>query len=177
MGKFKSYSEGVEVVGQTILCFIYGVPKYEDEMRELLVRHGLEDIQPDGWYPQQKWLDAFSELFDNYGPFTLFTLGKSIPEQAAFRLQFTELEQALRAVDVVYQMNRRNGEVGHYTITKYDAELKEALMECTSPYPADFERGVLVGMIRKYKSHVGSVPKVELLSPLTEGFRTFSINW
>lgn len=177
MKNFVAYSEEVEVVGQTILCFIYGIPKYEEEMRELLARHGLENIQADGWYPQQKWLDAFAELLANFGPFTLFTLGKSIPEQAAFRLEFTELEQALRAVDVVYQMNHRNGEVGHYIITKYDAELKEAFMECTSPYPADFERGVLVGMIRKYKPQFGAVPKVELLSPLTEGFRTFRINW
>lgn len=177
MIEFRAFSENVEVFGQTILCFVYGIPLYENEMRELLNRHGLTDVQADRWYSQQKWLNAFAEVSEDFGPNTLFTLGKSIPEQAAFRGEFTELKEALDAVDSVFKMNHRNGNAGNYKLVMYDAENKQAIMESDSSYPMDFERGVLVGMIRKYKPVAGSVPRVETITTSDNSGKSFLVKW
>jgi hypothetical protein len=182
MAIFEAYSPHVEVFGQTVGCFIYGIPGYEAYMAELLQRNGIPDLQPDHWYPQQLWLNAFREVSKNFGPNTLFTLGKSIPSHAAFRLEFTDLEAALQAVDKVFQLNHRNGYTGCYRLSEFDALNKEAVMECKSPYPPDFERGVLVGMVRKYKPAAGAVAKVEplpgrQLDEEGEEVRRFRIKW
>lgn len=151
MAQFIPFAPHVEVNGQTVLSVVNALPAGQETRREILVRNGIENPDSSQWYSQEAYLNAFKELADKVGPHTLFAIGKSIPEHAAFPPQIDNLEKALQAIDVAYQMNHRGGEIGHYKLLRFDAKNKTAEFECKNPYPSEFDRGILTTMLRKFK--------------------------
>ena len=150
MAQYKAFQEGVEVNGQTILSVVTALSTGQDIRLQILKKHGI-DPEPDKWYPQQAWLDAFKEISTVIGEHTLFMIGKAIPENAKFPPEINNLEIALKAIDQAYHMNHKGGEIGHYTLTEFDKKNKSATMECNNPYPSEFDRGIIATMVRKFK--------------------------
>ncbi|HEY5824542.1 MAG TPA: hypothetical protein VIT44_09260 [Cyclobacteriaceae bacterium] len=151
MAQFKAFAPNVKVNGQTVLSVINGLQQGQESRREILANNGIKDPQPDQWYPQQSWLSSFEEIANKVGPNTLFMIGKSIPEQAKFPPQIDTLEKALGAVDVAYKMNHQGGDIGYYKLLNFDSKNRIATMECKNPYPSEFDRGILMTMLRKFK--------------------------
>lgn len=153
MAQFTPFSENVKVNGQTILTFINAIthPASKERMGIILKNNGIEEIKPDGWYSQKAWLDAFKEINDSLGPNTLFTIGKAIPENAKFPPEINNLEKALGAIDIAYKMNHKGGDIGFYKLLSFDGTKKTAQLECKNPYPSDFDRGIIMTMLRKFK--------------------------
>lgn len=163
MGSYKAFEENVEVNGQTVLSVVDGIGVFKDRAYDILKRHGIENIEPEKWYPQQSWLDAFKEIADSTGEFTLNSIGKKIPENAEFPPEIDDIEKALAAIDVAFHINHRiNGKVmfnpetgemlegiGHYHFEKTGDN--EARMVCDNAYPSDFDRGIIEAMARKFK--------------------------
>lgn len=150
MAQFIPFAANVEVNGQTILSFINALPASEATLAQILRKNGLGAIEPLGWYSQAMWLDAFKEIYDTLGPNTLFIIGKAIPENAIFPLHIDSLNKALDSIDVAYKMNHRNGEIGYYKLLDFDSGSRTAVMECKNPYPSDFDRGIVMTMLRKF---------------------------
>ncbi|MBT33793.1 MAG: hypothetical protein CMO01_29360 [Thalassobius sp.] len=151
MAQYKPFADGVEVNGQTILTFVAAIPAYKDVMFGILAKHELKTIEPDGWYSQQRWLNAFQEIGERYGANTLYAIGKQIPENAKFPPEINDLEKALSAIDIAYQMNHQNGEIGYYKLVDFDGTYRRAVMECKNPYPSHFDRGIITSMTRKFR--------------------------
>lgn len=151
MAQFTPFSPNVEVNGQTARSIIDAIPVGRDYRMAILERHGIKNPQPNQWYPQEKWLDAFKEIHDTIGQNTLFNIGKAIPENAQFPPQIDNLEKALQAIDMAYKMNHRGGEIGYYKVLSFDKKNKTAVMECKNPYPSEFDRGIIMAMLRKFK--------------------------
>lgn len=162
MAQYIPFAPNVEVNGQTILSFVNALAEYKDIITAVLARHGLKDIDPKGWYPQESWLNAFKEVGEQYGPNTLFAIGKAIPESAIFPPEIQGLEMGLRAIDIAYHMNHRGGEIGNYTLLSYKPEECIAIMECHNPYPSHFDRGIITTMVRKFKAPNMVMEKIEL---------------
>ncbi len=153
MAQFIPFSPNVEVNGQTILSFINSVPNNAfavGVMQKTLKKYGLENVEPKRWYSQKYWLDAFQEISNQYGKATLFVIGRAIPENAIFPPQINDLESALKSIDVAYNMNHRNGEIGYYKLLSFNQDTKKAVMECKNPYPSDFDRGIITTIARKF---------------------------
>jgi hypothetical protein len=55
MAQYMAFDSNVEIVGRTILATIDGLG---DEALAVFLQHGIADIDVDGWYPQQMWLDV-----------------------------------------------------------------------------------------------------------------------
>jgi hypothetical protein len=53
----------------------------------------LQNPEPDKWYSQEAWLNAFKEIAETVGTNTLFMIGKSIPEHAKFPPQIDLLRK------------------------------------------------------------------------------------
>ncbi|MFP4091793.1 MAG: hypothetical protein ACLFUB_19100 [Cyclobacteriaceae bacterium] len=162
MAQYVSFAKGVEVNGQTILSFVNALPIYKSNMLDILIKHGIKDLEADNWYPQQAWLDAFKEIGEKYGSNTLFAIGKAIPENAKFPPEIKGLENALSAIDMAYHMNHRKGEIGYYKLIEFNSKLRIALMECKNPYPSDFDKGIIATMSRRFKPNDAIVTNVEL---------------
>jgi len=162
MAQYVSFAPNIQVNGQTILSIVNAVAAYKDTMQEFLAKHGLKDIALEGWYSQQTWLDTFRDIGEQFGPNTLFAIGKAIPENAIFPPNIIDLQGALAVIDVAYHMNHTEGEIGYYKLLEFNQGLRMAIMECKNPYPSDFDRGIITTMARKFKPDDAIVVKVEL---------------
>jgi hypothetical protein len=150
MAQYVAFDANVEVMGQTIISVVNALPTGQETRLAILKRHKITP-QEGVWYKQQAWLDAFKEMATEIGDRTLFAIGKAIPEHAAFPPQIDNLQKALSAIDVAYQMNHRNGAIGKYTLTHFDEKKREATMVCNNPYPSEFDRGIISAMLRRFR--------------------------
>lgn len=162
MAQYVALSDKVEVLGQTVLSIANGLGSMKEAGVKILADNGLINIQPDGWYSQQKWLNAFKQIAEKIGSGTLFLIGKSIPDNAVFPPEIDSIVKALSAIDVAYHMNHRiDGKVmfdpatgkkaegiGHYSFMQ-ESERK-GIMKCNNPYPSDFDRGIIEQMAKRF---------------------------
>jgi len=152
MAIYKAYDEKVEVNGQTILSFVNGTQSsFQKTILGILADHGIESPEADKWYPQQHWLDAFKTISEKVGSMTLMSIGKAIPESAVFPPQIDNLETALSAIDMAYNMNHRGGNIGHYKLEAFDVSKRKATMVCENPYPDAFNQGIITSMAKRFK--------------------------
>jgi hypothetical protein len=142
MTEFEAFEDSAEVNGQTILAFVAGVPAgFEDKAFEILAQYGIEDPEPDEWYSQQAWLDAFEEIDSQVGDATLNRIGEEIPQNADWPSSSELVVIALDLINEAYQMNHRNGEIGYYRAERVDDETVE--VSCKNPYPCTFDKGIV----------------------------------
>jgi hypothetical protein len=163
MLQFTAINANVEVNGQTVLSIANGLGEMKNLGLSILSGNGIKNPKPDGWYKQQDWLNAFKQIATAIGPNTLFSIGKSIPENAKFPPEINDIHKALASIDVAYHMNHRlhdkvmfdpaTGEmlegIGHYSYKKVGDNVVEIM--CDNPYPCDFDRGIIEAMARKFK--------------------------
>ncbi len=164
MAVFKAFAPGVEVNGQTVLSVVNGMGTMKSMGLKFLSEAGISDPDPGGWYPQQKWLDAFKLISEKVGKNTLRSIGKSIPESAKFPPQINDIHSALSAIDMAYKMNHRKGEIGVYAYKKIGD--KEAEVTCKNPYPSEFDEGIIESMSKKF-AKPGEHPTISLENAAT----------
>lgn len=159
MTQFEALDDGVEVNGQTVMAFIEGVPDtFEERTASILANHGIEDPEPDEWYPQQAWLDAFEEIATNIGSSTLGNIGKAIPNNAEWPPGVEDVDEGIESIDEAYHMNHRGGEIGSYESEVIDDSTVR--VRCTNPYPCDFDKGIVEATAKEFASGYVSVTEV-----------------
>lgn len=120
----------------------------DDSVQEILVRHNLDKIDPDTWYPQQDYLNVYNDIFEsrNNVMSNLVAIGIDLLDKAAFPPEITTIEQALSAMDAYYHLNNKDEDGGWHV----EIEGKSARCVSTTPFPADFEYGILFAMTRRF---------------------------
>jgi hypothetical protein len=180
MAQFKAMDNAAEVNGQTILSVVKGMPGYESTAISILASKGLKDINDKAWYSQQAWLDAFKEIAEKIGVNTLRSIGTKIIESAQWPPSVTDIETALNSIDVAYHMNhslkgkvlfdtstgKMSEGIGHYFCEKISNN--EFRVTCENPYPCDFDKGLLKGVVEKFKK---PGQKVEFMENVKSGCR------
>lgn len=182
--------ENIEVNGQTINSFLDALKEDQDEIVMILKNCKINDINLDSWYLITDWLKAFKKITDDIGQKTLFTIGKSILDNALLPPNINEIHSALALIDVAYHMNHRiNGEVmfnpsngemlegiGNYKYKKISENT--GIMIADNPYPCEFDRGIIISMARRFK------PLVQVVLDTTKQNRndggessTYLISW
>ena len=173
MGVFQCKMPGIEVNGQTVLSVVAGMVN-QDFARKILADNGIKEVKPEGWYPQQAWLDAFKAISEKIGPVALSSIGRKIPESAQWPPQVNSIETALSSIDIAYHMNHRlNGApmfdpktgamkegIGHYKAAKTGT--REVTVTCDNPYPCEFDKGIITAAAKKFKpADVASIVLIE----------------
>lgn len=173
MAEYKVFESNIEAGGNELPIVALGVLSAQRK-QEIIDKYKLE-TQEGAWNDLQSLLDAMKEIADSVGEMNLFLIGKEVVDGAAFP-PMDGLESALRSIDVAYHMNHRKNKkemfdpntgsmtegIGHYVVTKFDADGKKAEMECHTPYPSKFEEGLILQIVRKFKPSGSLIPKVEL---------------
>jgi hypothetical protein len=153
--EMKPFDFNADFLGKSLFPAIFGLPSYaQKNMLKILDEQGIPNPDADSWYNIKIVIAFYKQLAEDYGPNTVFDLGKSIPENAVFPPGVDCIESALSLIDMAYNMNHRNGYLGFYKMVSHDLEKKEIIMHCYNPYPCDFDRGLLISMSRKFKSGV-----------------------
>jgi hypothetical protein len=155
MSEFKSFSPEVEVTGEVLMAFLAGFPEeFRSSGFRILEKHGLADPQTNEYYTLQNLLDAMKEISDSFSTQMLSRIGEQIALHAVLPPGIDDLEKCLESIDVAYHMNHRGGEIGSYAYKPLGTEggLGRAAMTCLNPYPCAFDRGVIEGFAKRFKS-------------------------
>lgn len=163
MAQFKALRPDVWVAGDTVQAFVNSMPTGMDTRKSILMNHGI-DADPNKWYLQQSWLDAYKEVAESLGDMNLFLMGKAVISNAIFP-PINNLEEGLKLLDVAYHMNHKlqgkvmfdtqSGEmqegIGNYKLTSYDSAERLATMVCNNPYPSKFDEGIITQLVRTFR--------------------------
>lgn len=155
MKVFVASSPKVEVNGETVYTIVDGMGGFKAKALKILGDNGIVDPKPGMWYSQQAWLNAFKNISEQIGKSTLYSIGQKIPENAKFPPEIDEIHKALSVIDVAYQMNHRNGEIGHYLYEKTGE--RSAKFVCTNPYPDEFDKGIIAAMAKKFGPKISNL--------------------
>jgi hypothetical protein len=129
-------------------------------------------LQPDKMVPVQSWLNALSEIHSALGGAILRTVGTRIIENADFPPQFNSVESVLLALDQIYHLNH-TGDVGHYIARKREDGSVE--VHCETPYPRQFERGLVEGIARHRRLTQGRRYSVRYIDGAPDSERTCTL--
>jgi hypothetical protein len=151
MTQVVSFETYVEVLGRSISAVIDVAPLGKEYRLHILSKYGIENVKGDNWYSQRQYLKAIEEISMAQGGDILFTIGKSVLTHSAFPHGIDCLEQALRAIDLVYAVNHRGGYIGHFELVTFDCTRRFAEMVCSTPYPSEFDRGIIFSTLTRFK--------------------------
>lgn len=159
MVRYLAFDPNSEMTGLSVQSFVRNI--LHEDIAEILVRHGLNEIDPQKWYSVQKLLDVFNDVAEEGNNtsqvFVSIGLGAAelgyaaMPAQAKARLT---LEAFLSAYGT--RLNEiHHGNVGYIQYQKItDGHF---VMTWKIPYPDDVMYGVFYGFTR-------------LLRPADKGF-------
>jgi hypothetical protein len=176
--QFKVSEPGIEVSGESLGAILDGFKQYPSIAMKYLVKHGVlkksgagaPDVDRSGWYAIENWLAAYEGIASEVGVNSLYSVGKSIPKVAVFPPHVQDVFTLLTSIDVVYHLNhRKNGTVmfnpesgemlegiGHYT-AKPEPENKRIVTVCDTPYPCDFDRGLITAMALRFENDAKTI--------------------
>ena len=156
MPEYEALDPEVEVNGQTIRSVVEAFPPtLRDRGEQILARNGIEAPEEDEWYPQQAWLDAFTELRERVGTATLTQIGKEIPRNADWPPDTETIVDGVESIDTAYNMNHRGGEIGSYEVERVGPET--IAVRCDTPYPCPFDLGIVKSVVDEFGDRPTSV--------------------
>lgn len=150
----------MEVWGASILGCLQGLERAGlpiDYARALLAGGGLVELEPEGWYPQQPYLDLFRALEAQFGEGALRVMAAQVPDTSRFPPGIQTLEQAMQSLDIAYQLNHRGGAIGRYACLPLGHRALE--LTCDTPYGCAFDLGILDALVTDF-APPGSRPVV-----------------
>lgn len=144
MAQYESFDPNVEVIGQAIQSTLVGL---DEQTVPILKKHNLYPIDPESWYNQQAWMDAFKEIA-GLGFMNMVAIGMRVPDNAKFPPDIEGVHSVLGLLNVAYQMNHRGGEIGSYDYEPTGE--RSGVMVCRNPYPSDFDYGLIYRTVQKF---------------------------
>jgi hypothetical protein len=151
-GKYQAFDPNSEAIGSSLLGFIQCIRS--KDIGPYLEKHGLTNIDPNGWYPVQTWLDVLSDLAEERPGQVMFdfvSVGMAVaaviplPEEYYASLPFEEA--LLASGGSGYKRNHR-GDAGEHSVEKVGEH--HIKITIRTPYPDDLLYGVYYGLSRRF---------------------------
>lgn len=175
--QFKVIEPGIENSGESVGAIVEGFRKFPTIAQKYLCKYGflkpnqtIADLDRSRWYPEESWLLAFEAISNEVGVNSLYGVGRAMVENAVLPPQIVDVPTALGSLDIAYHMNhRKNGKVmfnpetgamlegiGHFTMT-IELEEKRVTVVSNTPYPCDFERGIVGGFANRFDASAKTI--------------------
>lgn len=104
---FEASTATAEVLGQTVLAFSTG--DHAAAIRPLLPLYGLDQVEPDAWYPHQSWLNVLRDIsLRPDGETLLIAFGRQVVNRAVLPSPQTGIVSMLHQINIIHHMNLRN---------------------------------------------------------------------
>ncbi len=159
----RRYAPDATVSGGTILSMLAAMGPFRRRGEQILEESGIQDVQVEGWYPLEAYVSALLAIRTKMGPNTLFQIGRQIPNHVPLPPDLDTFERVLASFGMAFDMNHRGTQQGSIT---FDMKSPRAATITTgTPYPCDFDRGVIVGFFQKLLNTRVNVEPVERACP------------
>lgn len=177
---FEGNLDGSEVIGRSPMSYVAASESITEFMgkqtKHKLANYGIEELEPDEWYPLKAPLAMLFDMRDDYGESSMQNMGRHIPEHVEFPPDIEGAEQALQSVDQAYQHNHRGMDIGSYEFRKTGE--REGEMVCENPYPCEFDQGLIRGVAENFTDSFVKVEEVGDQCRAEGGQHcTFHIEW
>ncbi len=138
-----------KVVGQVVLAFSENLTA--ERIAHLLPKHGLDNIDPEAWYPHQSWMDVLKDVEEEAkdADTSFVAFGRKVVETAVMPPEMKTLEDALQALHAIHHLNLRNipEDEGYHLEKLAD---KHYLVHHNTPNPEAVIYGFLWGMAARF---------------------------
>jgi hypothetical protein len=163
-------SPDAEVAGVAVLSLLNNIQV--DELLPVLKKHGLEQIDPNGWYSEQKLLDVVKDIQENPNSMQNFVaIGMKVFETMPLPPGVDSLQSFLGAIPAILQAISRNS-VG----IQVEVGQNSARVINTSPYPDDLIYGELWGICRRFLPN-GKFSIMPLPQAANDPVKVFEVKW
>ncbi|HEX2619421.1 MAG TPA: hypothetical protein VHL11_04715, partial [Phototrophicaceae bacterium] len=152
MQHYKSFDPETEMVGQTVLSLVNSI--MHNDIVDILKKHGLDKIDPLGWYPVQSVLDVMSDISkgDNASP-VFVSIG-----MAAAQLGYESMGEDARQLPIGdfltlyskhYQSRTRYGDAGWIEVEMENE--RHYVITSRLPFPDDVFYGTFYAYARLFR--------------------------
>lgn len=143
-------SPNAEVIGQTVLAFVDNLEA--DVIAPLLPKHGLDKIDPEGWYSHQAWMDVLKDLSALPGASSAFVaFGRKVVENAVMPPEVDSIPKVLNLLHTIHHLNLRNvPEQEGYSVEQKGEH--HYWVYHNTPNPDDAIYGFIWGLVARYKA-------------------------
>ncbi|HKG92192.1 MAG TPA: hypothetical protein VKA84_09885 [Gemmatimonadaceae bacterium] len=148
--------EGTTVSGGNILSMLAAMGPFRRTGERILADHGIRDVTAEGWYPLDAYVRSLDTIEAKMGPNTLYQVGKEIPNHIMLPPGLDTFPVVIGSFEPAFAMNHR-GWAG-VPISHRVTGPKSGVIISATPYPCDFDRGVIQGFFTKL---LGARLKVE----------------
>ncbi len=140
---------GAEVLGGIVASIVNAMGAFKAIAVGLLADRGITEIRPQSWYSLTAFLSCLDAVAKDVGPNTLYQIGRQIPTQAYYPPGRNDLGEVLENLDEAYRLCHRGADVGHYRFQWTGTQ--SGRMVSTTPYPCEFDRGVLESLSQRFE--------------------------
>jgi len=142
-------SNRVEVYGRSVQALVNAMEFLKLRAQRVLASHGIQNLEPEKWYPMQNVLSSFEDILKQVGPHTTRAIGHALPKNAAFPPHIDSFESALLSLDQAYRMNHRgSGDIGSYRV--HNGGNRTSTVVCDNPYPCEFDQGIMEALYDRF---------------------------
>lgn len=142
------YAADSTVSGGNILSMLAAMGPFRKRGEQILQENGIETVHmsPEAWYPLAAYVASLRAIGEKMGPNTLFQIGRQIPHHVPLPPGLDTFEKVLASFGIAFDMNHRGQQPGSITFQLKNPRL--ATITTGTPYPCDFDRGVISGFFQ-----------------------------
>ncbi|MBZ0316739.1 MAG: hypothetical protein K8L91_09990 [Anaerolineae bacterium] len=145
---YQASSPDAEYAGQLAAAFTQNLRA--DVIKPLLQRHGLENVDPAAWYPQQQILDLLRDIEREFTFEELVAVGIKASELVPPPPMINSIEAVVQTANLLHQAACRNVQPDETVFTKKLGE-RHYQLTFNLPSPPFAIYGVLYGLIRRVR--------------------------
>ena len=135
------------VSGGNILSMLAAMGPFRSRGEQILREVGIFDVQAEAWYPLAAYVQALETIGQKMGPNTLYQVGRQIPNHVPIPPGVDTFERVLGSFGPAFDMNH-TGMPPRLIAFEVETERSGRIVSRT-PYPCDFDRGVIQGFFQR----------------------------
>ena len=162
--------ENATVSGGNILSMLAAMGPFRKRGEAILSDHGIAQVAVEQWYPLRAYVASLRMIREKMGPNTLLQIGKQIPNHIPLPPGLSSFEKVAGSFDPAFEMNHRG--FPPHPISYEMTSDRSALITTGTPYPCEFDRGVIQGFFQTLLGTRVTVTHDESCGCKNEGNRT-----
>jgi hypothetical protein len=134
------------VSGGNILSMLAAMGPFRKRGEAILAEHGIDQVDVERWYPLRAYVASLRMIGQKMGPNTLLQIGKQIPNHIPLPPGLDTFEKVASSFGPAFDMNHRGWMPS--AITYQMTSDRSVLITTGTPYPCEFDRGVIQGFFQ-----------------------------